>query len=85
MNLKTDKNRKYKDKKKAYRRERHGDEQFKRLASKMVGLSNMISLLTVSKQSAPYEHLGADPIKFGGIHPIGSKFGAFCNFPGIME
>jgi len=83
--LKTDKNRRRKDKKKASRRDRLGDEQFKILASKMVGLSNMISLLTVSKQSAPYEHLAADPNKFGGIHQIGSKFGAFCNFPGMME
>jgi hypothetical protein len=51
----------------------------------MVGLSNMISLLNVSKQSAPYEHLAGDPNKFGGIHQIGSKFGAFYNFPGMME
>jgi len=83
--LGAEKNRRRKQKKKQSRRDRHEDEQFKQLSVKMVGLSNMISLMSVSKHSGAVQPYTLEPNKLGGMSEIGSKFGAFCYFPGMTD
>jgi hypothetical protein len=51
----------------------------------MVGLSNMISLMSVSQHSDTNESFRVQPSKLGGINTIGSKFGAFGYFPGLVD
>ena len=49
------------------RKEHHGDESFKRLTLKMIGLSNMISLMNLTKHSSIVQPSKMIGTKLGGI------------------
>jgi hypothetical protein len=67
------------------------DEQFRKLSWKMIGLSNILSLMNVTKGTntfMPHQDYGAS--KMGGINDsvsalYGTQRGGFSNMPGQLE